>query len=89
MSDNKIEFVEDPAKFRPVYVQDKIEGRSIEAWVYKKFPGTMRAKRFALIIIAVILFGFSIFFILLSYMGTNEEAIKQDLQKQIQNTQLR
>lgn len=88
MLENDVDFLEDSADYKPTPVQNRIKGKSIEAWFYKKFPGTMQVKRIILIMIAIILFGLSIVFVLLSYMNTREPDIRQDINERIQNTQL-
>lgn len=90
MSDqNKtVDFLEDPAKYRPAHVENEIKGVSIEAWFYKKIPGSIQTKRLMLLIIVVLLLLISARFILLAYMNTSEDRIRQDFEQQIRNTQI-
>ena len=60
-----VEFIEDKT-FLTALPEDKIPENSIEGWFYKKFPGSIAAKRFILLCIVIILFVLSGIFFLLS-----------------------
>lgn len=88
-NDEGVDFFEDPGKYKPTPVVNQIKGKSIEAWFYKKFPGKISIKRFFLILFAVILFGLSIRFMLLAYLNSSQERIKQDFEERVRNTRLK
>lgn len=65
MDPNQVEFAEDRT-YLEALPQEHIPKKSIEGWFYKKFPGSIGAKRLMLVILVVVLFGISIVFFLLS-----------------------
>ncbi len=65
LEQDNVQFQEDRTYLSPL-PQENIPEKSIEGWIYKKVPGSIAVKRFALVILIIILFILSAIFFLLA-----------------------